>query len=85
MQLMIPGTMQCTKGWTPEYHGYLMSSKTLEQHSTNLVCVDDAPEVGTSVLDRSLGKLYPVEARCDTLPCPGYVNNRELTCVVCSK
>jgi hypothetical protein len=32
------------------------------------------------------GKLvYPVRAGCGSLPCPPYINNAFLTCVVCSK
>ena len=29
--------------------------------------------------------LYPVEGQCGSLRCAPYVNNRELTCAVCSQ
>ena len=49
-------------------------------------CMDADPEViqgGAANLDGAL--FYPVEGRCGSLPCPNYVNNREVTCVVCSQ
>ena len=82
---MIPGRVNCTEGWSKEYNGYLMSAKYDEAGTRNWICVDNAPEVATSVLDVSRGKLWPVEVLCTTLPCPGYKDNRELTCVVCSR
>ena len=49
------------------------------------VCLDDDPETiqgGAADLNGAL--FYLTEARCGPLPCPNYVDGRELTCVVCS-
>ena len=45
-------------------------------------CMDADPEV---IQGGAAALFYPVEARCGSLPCPNYVNNREVTCVVCSQ
>ena len=83
---MIPGRKSCMDGWTEEYHGYLMSSKYDEISQRNYVCVDHAPEADKSgFLNQGGATLWPVEAGCGSLPCPDYVNYRELTCVVCSQ
>ena len=49
-------------------------------------CMDADPEViqgGAAGLNGAT--FYAVEAKCGSLPCPNYVNNREVTCVVCSQ
>ena len=49
-------------------------------------CMDADSEViqgGAADLDGAT--FAPVEARCGSLLCPNYVNNREITCVVCSQ
>eukprot|EP00058_Branchiostoma_floridae_P013334 XP_002598822.1 hypothetical protein BRAFLDRAFT_74501 [Branchiostoma floridae] len=84
-KLMIPARLSCPSGWTREYKGYLMT----EEHShyrTEFVCVDGEPETRSGGHVNHDGVLfYPVEARCGSLPCPNYVQDRELTCVVCTK
>ncbi|XP_078681676.1 uncharacterized protein LOC144916423 [Branchiostoma floridae x Branchiostoma belcheri] len=50
------------------------------------VCVDGQPETVPGGDANQNGALfYLVEARCGSLPCPEYVEGRELTCVVCTK
>ncbi|XP_066271270.1 short-chain collagen C4-like [Branchiostoma lanceolatum] len=85
-QLMIPSRKTCPEGWTREYGGYLMAAKHDHNGRTEFVCMDGEPEVlpgGEGNKDGAL--FYPVEARCGSLPCPPYVEGRELTCVVCTK
>ncbi|XP_019644472.1 PREDICTED: collagen alpha-2(IV) chain-like [Branchiostoma belcheri] len=85
-KLMIPARNTCYSGWTREYHGYLMAERHNHAGSKEFVCVDEQPEVmqgGHANQDGAL--FYPVEARCGSLPCPHYVEGRELTCVVCTK
>ncbi|XP_078699698.1 uncharacterized protein LOC144926626 isoform X2 [Branchiostoma floridae x Branchiostoma belcheri] len=85
-KLMIPARNTCYSGWTREYHGYLMASYFNNPGSTEYVCVDEQPEVMQGGhADHNGALFYPVEARCGSLPCPHYVEGRELTCVVCTK
>ncbi|XP_035671813.1 uncharacterized protein LOC118412869 [Branchiostoma floridae] len=83
-QLMIPARQTCPGGWTREYGGYLMTA----HHSysrTEFVCMDGEPEALPGGEGSENGALfYIVEARCGSLPCPPYVEGRELTCVVCT-
>ncbi|XP_078655904.1 uncharacterized protein LOC144902382 [Branchiostoma floridae x Branchiostoma belcheri] len=84
-QVMIPARLSCPSGWTREYKGYLMAERFNHKRS-EFVCVDEQPEVrpsGHANVDGAL--FYPVDARCGSLPCPPYVEGRELTCVVCTK
>ena len=86
LKLMIPGQTGCPTGWTVEYAGYLMSSH-IQQTRQDYVCVDAAPEAAGSSTNSDGHLLYPTEAECGALPCQagGYVQNRELTCAVCTK
>eukprot|EP00058_Branchiostoma_floridae_P004810 XP_002590298.1 hypothetical protein BRAFLDRAFT_76551 [Branchiostoma floridae] len=85
-KLMIPARNTCPTGWTQEYHGYLMTSYYNHASAKDFICVDEQPEAVTGGHANHNGALmYPVEARCGSLPCPNYVEGRELTCVVCTK
>lgn len=86
LTLMIPGTNQCPAGWHEEYEGYLMGPY-YSYGRGEAVCVDiNAEESLLSSDANDNGNLwYPTEAQCGALPCPPYANNRELSCVVCSK
>ncbi|XP_078619369.1 uncharacterized protein LOC144886545 [Branchiostoma floridae x Branchiostoma japonicum] len=85
-QLMIPARKTCPEGWTREYGGYLMAAYYNHSGRTEFVCMDGEPEVRPGGEGSDNGALfYPVEARCGSLPCPPYVEGRELTCVVCTK
>lgn len=82
--LMVPGTQVCPDGWNSEYTGYLMSTHYTQTRSET-ICVDRlASGIGSS-FDSNGNLLYPTEAECGSLPCPPYVQNRELTCCVCSR
>ncbi|XP_078619155.1 uncharacterized protein LOC144886400 [Branchiostoma floridae x Branchiostoma japonicum] len=84
-KLMIPARLSCPSGWTREYKGYLMTEHRT-RYRTEFVCMDGEPETRPGgELDQNGALLYPVEASCGALPCPSYVQGRELTCVVCTK
>ena len=84
-QLMLPAKTSCPTSWTREYHGYLMSEHDIHKR-TSFVCVDGAFEaVPGSQGHGSSGHFYHVEAACGTMPCPPYVDYKELTCAVCTK
>ncbi|CAH1277243.1 COL6A5 [Branchiostoma lanceolatum] len=85
-KLMIPARNTCPTGWTQEYHGYLMAGDHTHPGAKEYVCVDEQPETVPGGHANHNGALfYKVEAVCGSLPCPNYVNGRELTCAVCTK
>ena len=82
---MIPAKYNCPEGWTREYYGYLMSGFH-NHHRTDFSCVDYSltPVVGSKPnLDGFL--FYAVRGACGSLPCPHYIQNKELSCAVCTK
>ena len=85
-KLMIPGETVCPSKWTTEYAGYLMTS--YRDHKRNAVyeCVDKNSEaVPGGGADTNGALFYHVVAVCGVgLPCPPYVANRAITCVVCT-
>jgi hypothetical protein len=84
--IMIPGTNVCNNGWNRQYYGYLASGNHNHAAASYFVCVDVNPEYRISGMGDQDGKLfYGVLAKCGSLPCPPYINNHPLTCVVCSK
>ena len=86
VKLMIPARTSCPSSWTREYKGYLMTSHF--QHNNNKVyeCVDENPEsIDGSEADNEGALFYSIASTCTGLPCPPYVNNRAITCVVCTK
>ena len=84
--LMVPGVFRCYPGWHLEYNGYLLAGNHGSVAGTNYICVDNEPEVTKAgYRDEGGAHLYRVTAACGALPCPKYVNSRELPCVVCTK
>ena len=86
MSVMVPGRKDCYPGWTKEYWGYLMSGHDNRAGAYDHLCMDNEPEFmqhGGKSDDQHI--LYLVEAQCGSLPCPPYVQGRELACAVCSK
>jgi hypothetical protein len=87
--IMIPGRANCYSGWIKEYGGYVISSYPGWKANSDYVCLDE----GFEFIPHGSGNdndhvLMPVEVRCGTygsLPCPPYVDGRELACVVCTK
>ncbi|XP_064642646.1 uncharacterized protein LOC135496967 [Lineus longissimus] len=85
-QVMIPGRKDCYPGWRKEYWGYLMTGHYAHKAQYNWACVDHAPECDEKgAKNDSGGLMYHVQGVCGSLPCPNYVQGRELTCVVCTK
>ncbi|KAL3848615.1 hypothetical protein ACJMK2_019463 [Sinanodonta woodiana] len=83
---MLPARNRCFGDWHVEYHGYLMTGHNAQKASTDYICVDQAPEADPSGFRTEHGRLlYRVESICGSLPCPQYMQGRELTCAVCSK
>ena len=87
-QLMIPGTDQCPGGWTSEYTGWLMLGHHSHKGRTMYVCVDkDAQALPGLGADNGGVLMYhaSVDCRYPGIPCPPYVNSKDLACVVCTK
>ena len=85
-KVMIPGRNICPSGWTTEYKGYLMSPHYGHNGRSTAVCVDaDAEGRDGSFVNDDGNLWYFIQGCCGSLPCPPYVNGRELTCVVCTK
>lgn len=82
---MFPGRASCFPGWSIEYTGYLMTNSRNRPHNMEYICSDASPHGvphgGANDLENVL---YLVEARCGSLPCPPYVEGREVACTVCS-
>ena len=80
-----PAMTECPAAWQKEYQGYFMAENLNHQGRMMPVCVDEAPETIPGGRGNTNGALlYYTEARCGALPCPPYVDDREITCVVCS-
>ena len=85
-KIMIPAQTTCPKSWTTEYVGYLMTDHYNHKRNAVHECVDRNPEsIPGSEGDSGIALLYFVLGTCTGLPCPPYVNNRAITCVVCTK
>ena len=83
--LMVPGTHVCPGGWVEEYRGYLVSTHHT-YHRAEFICVDQSPQGLYGGHGNTNGALlYYVRAKCGALLCPPYTNEREVTCVVCTK
>jgi len=84
--LMVPGTTDCPNDYNVEYWGYLVSAYWSTHYRTEFICMDNAPESGPGgTWTGTSAWVYPVQAECNqALPCPPYVNQDEITCVVCS-
>jgi len=84
--VMIPATLTCPAGWTKQYSGHLTSERDSHASASEFVCLDGSPEDLNSGVTNDNGSLfYFVVTRCGSLPCPPYINDKIVTCVVCSK
>ena len=83
---MIPAKTVCPTNWTLEYIGYLMSEYH-SSHRTMYECVDKEPESVEGLNSRSNPRALfdPVEPSCNGLSCSPYDDEKELTCVVCTR
>ena len=86
-KLMIPARIECPdSSWTREYKGYLMADRHDFPRNAAYECVDEDPEsVAGSEANTDGALFYFTRSTCHGLPCPPYVNNRAITCVVCTK
>lgn len=86
---MIPGRQECHgSGWTREYWGNLVTAHYGHAAQHEFICMDMTPEVRGSTANQDGALVYVVQGQCGSLPCGDdgpYVNNQELTCVVCTK
>ncbi|XP_053398751.1 short-chain collagen C4-like [Mercenaria mercenaria] len=83
--LMVPARSNCYPDWKLEYTGYIMANHYVHAGPHNHICVDSQPEFVPNGGEYKLHHLlYLMEAQCGSLPCPPYVQGRELACVVCS-
>ena len=86
VKLMIPARISCPSSWTIEYKGYLMAEKYIHERNAVYECVDEYPEsIDGSGANTDGALFYFTVSTCNGLPCPPYVNNRAITCVVCTK
>ena len=82
---MMPAKFTCPSGWTKEYNGYLMTSLGY-QPKVEYMCVDKAfrSDKRKRKIDKGL-LLYPVEVKCQSLPCPPFNATMDMMCVLCTK
>lgn len=87
-EFMLPGTNVCPAGWNTRVRGYLMSTQ-YQQNARGWSCVDENAQArrGSTPVNSNGNLWYPTEAECGSLPCgPGqYVQDRELTCAICTR
>ena len=85
--LMIPAKLTCPTHWTTEYTGYIMATRGSNNGRTLFECIDRQPQSvpGLNGYDSDNALYYHVEATCDSLFCPPYDTQKEVTCVVCSR
>ncbi|KAL8616181.1 hypothetical protein ACOMHN_066667 [Nucella lapillus] len=84
--IMIPATRACPKGWTTQYAGHLSAGREVHKAASQYVCMDGDPEIASSGHRDDDGYVfYYTLTRCGSLPCPPYVHNKVVLCVVCSK
>ena len=81
--IVIPGRRTCYPDWTAEYSGYLMS----DHSSAELLCIDEQPEdLPDGEASEQPVQLMFISMYCGTTTyCPPFVEDRQLTCVVCTK
>ncbi len=80
--LMIPGTTNCPSGWQSQYWGYLMANH-YTQNKSYYICMNASPMATGSNANSNGTLLYPTETELGSLT--GYVQDREMTCVVCTR
>ena len=84
--IMVPAKSLCPPSWTREYYGYLTAADDGHAGRSTFTCIDISLEVvpGTSA-NTNGALLYNTGSTCTGLACPPYVNNRALSCAVCTK
>ena len=84
---MIPAKLTCPTNWTTEYTGYLMAERVDNNGRTLFECIDDQPESVPGLNDRDINNAHysHMETMCNSLRCPPYDSEKELTCAVCTR
>ena len=83
--IMVPAKTVCPPSWTREYYGYLMTAH-VSHYRSSYSCIDvDAEPIPGTASDVDGALFYPTVTTCNGLLCPPYENNRQLSCVVCTK
>ena len=85
--LMIPAKLTCPTHWTTEYTGYLMAAAYDHNGRTLYECIDHQPESVPELDGHDVNNAlyYHVEATCNSLSCPPYDAEKEVTCVICTR
>ena len=85
--VMIPAKTRCPTHWTLEYIGYLMAERHSHAGHSTYECVDKDPEsvFGLNAYNTPLAHFYLVVPYCSGLSCAPYDDEKELTCVVCTR
>ena len=86
VSVMIPAKTVRPTNWTLEHIGYLMSERHA-YHRTMYECVDKDPESVAELNSASDPRAFfqLVEPNCNGLSCSPYDDEKELTCVVCTR
>ncbi|XP_033748072.1 short-chain collagen C4-like [Pecten maximus] len=85
--VMIPARTECYSGWMKAYSGSLASGYYNHKAASQYVCVDEhAQPLDGGADSNDDGKLlFAVKAKCGSLRCPPYEEDKYLSCVVCMK
>ncbi|KAK7095156.1 uncharacterized protein [Littorina saxatilis] len=83
--IMVPATLTCPSGWTLQYTGHLAGHEVSMTAATEYVCLDAHIENRPgSANSQGADDFYYTGSTCSALPCPPYVADKVVTCVVCS-
>ena len=88
VQIMIPAKTTCPNTWTTEYIGYIMTQHYNFKNNREYICVDKEADAipGSRGANTDGAVVYHVVSKCNVgIPCPPYVTNKYITCVVCTK
>ena len=85
--VMIPAKTQCPTHWTLEYIGYLMTKNYNAAGPKMYECVDKDPESfsGLNAPGEFAVAFNPVEPFSSGISNTAYDDEKELTCVVCTR
>jgi hypothetical protein len=83
--IMVPAKTVCPPSWTREYYGFLMTEYD-GYYRSSYTCIDvDSEPIPGESSNTSPSLFYHTVTDCNGLLCPPYENNRQLSCVVCTK
>ena len=84
---MVPAKTRCPTDWTVEYVGYLMAEYYNYDGRTMYECDDKDPESvpGLNAVNNPRTLFHMVEPLCNGLSCAPYDDEKELTCVLCTR